>query len=92
MEEFETELPAAAAHPQVFKEINVKILNVQNIFIFNVSYNISIHILKASLNRTQLCTKTLLTVHTLCTKTLLTVHTLCTKTLLTVHSLNNYMF
>ena len=45
MEEFETELPAAAAHPQVFKEINVKILNVQNIFIFNVFFNISIHIL-----------------------------------------------
>ena len=51
-----------------------------------------VNIIKASLNRTQLCTKTLLTVHTLCTKTLLTVHTLCTKTLLTVHSLNNYMF
>ena len=39
------------------------------------------HFIMASLNRTQLCTKTLLT-----------VHTLCTKTLLTVHCLNNYMF
>ena len=48
--------------------------------------------LKASLNRTQQCTKTLLTVHSECTKTLLTVHSECTKTLLTVHCLSNYMF